>query len=98
MQPLHGDGCEGLGTEDTAACRECHERTPTSPDKVWTWVIRPDGSMICSEILRSALPPPDVERPDLRPMMRPKKTGQWIFPVAAGFGALLLVAIVASDD
>ena len=35
------EGCEGLSERDTASCRECHESGGT-------WVIRPDGSQICS--------------------------------------------------
>lgn len=37
--------CEGMNATDTAACEDCHRRG-------YTWVIRPDGSMICSEAAR----------------------------------------------
>lgn len=33
--------CEGFNATDTASCEECHRQGGT-------WVIRPDGSMICS--------------------------------------------------
>lgn len=41
--------CLGLGPAETAACEACHVRGGT-------WVIRPDGSMICSVTTSDASP------------------------------------------
>ena len=69
--------CEGLTPEDTARCEECHARG-------FTWVIRPDGSMICSEAARFN---PDDEA-----------GGSSAVPwVIGGLGLLGLVLLLAID-
>jgi hypothetical protein len=83
--------CEGFNESDTRACEECHARAPTRDGYAWTWVIRPDGSMICSEAPAAPDDDDDEEEEEERRPTPRKSGGGWAVPVVVG----VLVTIAA---